>query len=539
MFLKKTFNLAFFYLCVPLFLVGLAQVYPMRSGYTQSTKRPLLELTIPEIQAAYSTGELTAVELVRLYLTRIDRVDRQGPSLNAVRYIHSRVLSQAARLDAEYKIHGPRGPLHGIPILLKDNIDTSDMETTAGSLALAGSFPPKDAFIVEKLREAGAIIMGKTNLSEFANFIAFGMPSGYSSYGGQVLMPYDLDVNPSGSSSGSAVAAAANLATITIGTETSGSIISPATTNSVVGIKPTVGLWSRSGIIPISVTQDTAGPITRTVTDAAILLGTLTGVDPRDSATEASRNRALDDYTRFLDKDGLSGATICVVRETFPENPEALAIMEDALKVMADLGAQLIDSVSVPFFIPGPSLLEREFKTGLNDYLEALGEDAPVKSLSEIIEFNRRNTDRVKYGQAILEASEATLGILDPDYEVDREQSLRENRDVLDAALTDNNCSALLFSDNRGVVTSARAGYPSITVPAGYLASNKRPHGLMFVGTQWDEGTIIKYAYAYEQASLARQTPEDINPTAYECSKRKFGTSALRGGRLLPACPPQ
>ncbi|MEW6304811.1 MAG: amidase, partial [Verrucomicrobiota bacterium] len=357
------------------------------------------EAGVMELQARLGSGKFTAVSLVKKYLARIREIDRRGPWLNSVIELNPDALEIAAVLDKERKAKGGRGPLHGIPVLIKDNIDTHDrMSTTAGSLALAGSIAPRDSFVAERMREAGAVILGKTNLSEWANFRGSRSTSGWSARGGQTRNPYVLDRNPSGSSSGSAVAAAANLCAVAVGTETDGSILSPSSFNGIVGIKPTVGLISRSGIIPIAHSQDTAGPMARTVSDAAILLGALTGVDARDEATSASQGKAHRDYTQFLDPDGLRGARIGVARRMFGPNRAADLVVENVIAIIKRLGATVIDPADIPtlgkFGAAESEVLHYEFKTDLNAYLAALGANAPVRTLKEIIEFNERNRDR-------------------------------------------------------------------------------------------------------------------------------------------------
>src|SRR5437867_5757938 len=352
----------------------------------------LEELTVADLQRGMASGKFTAAALVRHYLQRIGEVDRKGPRLKAVIELNPDAFGIAEALDRERKTKGPRGPLHGIPILIKDNIDTHDrMTTTAGSLALEGSIPPRDSFLAERLRAAGAVILGKTNLSEWANFRGSRSISGWSGRGGQTRNPYCIDRSPSGSSSGSAAAVSANLCAASIGTETNGSIVSPASYCGVVGIKPTVGMVSRSGIIPIAASQDTAGPMGRMVADAAALLGAMTGVDPRDAATEGSAGKAHTDYTQFLDAGALRGARIGVARELFKLNRLVDPKLEAALEAMRQAGAVLIDPVKLPARqdLGGADyqVMLFEFKVGLNAYFASLGAHAPVKSMQELIEF--------------------------------------------------------------------------------------------------------------------------------------------------------
>jgi len=351
------------------------------------------EATVADLARAQSEGRVTALALTEAYLARIEAIDRSGPRVNSVIELNPDALAIAGALDAERGKSGPRGTLHGIPVLIKDNIDTADrMRTSAGSLALAESIAPRDAFVVERLRAAGAVILGKTNLSEWANFRSTRSTSGWSGRGGQTRNPYALDRNPCGSSSGSGAAAAANLCVVAVGTETDGSIICPARSCGLVGIKPTVGLVSRSGIIPISATQDTAGPMARTVADAAALLGVLSGIDERDSATAASQGRTHSDYTAFLDRDALKGARLGVVRTMFGNNPHVARAIDAALVEMTRLGAELVDPVEMPsqgqFDDDELTVLLYEFKAGLNAYLGTLGPAAPVRTLAYVIAFN-------------------------------------------------------------------------------------------------------------------------------------------------------
>src|SRR5499426_1498332 len=400
---------------------------PLSSGASnQNTAVGSFELdekTIAELQEAMKSGGLTARSIAEKYLSRIAAIDKQGPRLNSVIEINPDATAAASALDAERKTKGPRGPLHGIPVLLKDNIDTADrMSTTAGSLALEGSIAQQDAFVVKQLRDAGAVILGKTNLSEWANFRSTRSTSGWSGRGGLTSNPYALDRNPCGSSSGSGVAVSANLCVVAIGTETDGSIVCPATTNGIVGIKPTLGLVSRSGIIPIAHSQDTAGPMARTVTDAAILLGAITGVDARDAVTRESAGKSFNDYTRFLDPDGLRGARVGVARKYFGFNDEVDRLMNDAIEAMKRSGAIIIDPVNLaPSKEYEDSELEvllYEFKHGLNKYLSDLGPNARFRSLKEIIEFNEKNRSRemTYFGQEYFLKAEAQGPLNRQDY---------------------------------------------------------------------------------------------------------------------------
>jgi amidase len=475
----------------------------------------LEEATIASIQAAMENGELTSRELTELYLARIEAFDRQGPAINSVLEVNPDALAIAEALDEERKQKGPRGPLHGIPILLKDNIDTHDrMHTSAGSLALADSIAREDSFVAKKLRDAGALLLGKANMTEWANFITEGMPSGYSSRGGQVLNPYGrgvLDVG--GSSSGSGAATAANFAAAAIGTETSGSILNPASANSIVGIKPTVGLISRSGIIPIAHSQDTAGPMARTVEDAAILLASLTGIDPRDPASVASEGQFFNDYRPFLDRDGLRGARIGVPREFYYEqlNEEQLAVMNRAIEELKAAGAVIVDPVTIAAAreLKSYAVLVYEFKPDLNAYLAGLDTQVPVHSMREVIEFNERDPERMlRYGQTLMIAAEKTGGTLEePEYIERRELDLRLSRtEGIDKVMEERQLDAILFPNNLGAGIAAKAGYPSITVPAGYTTSG-RPVGATFTAKAFQEAVLIKLAYAYEQATRHRKPP--------------------------------
>ena len=496
-------------LATPILMLGVV------STTAQAATFSLEEATIANIDSAFDAGALSSEQLVQLYLNRIETYDEQGPEINSFMVVNPNALQTARELDQERQLTGPRSPLHGIPVLLKDNIDTFDLPTTAGSLALQGSVPPDDAFITKQLRDAGAVIIGKANLTEFANFMAFDMPNGYSSLGGQVLNPYGPGrIDVSGSSSGSAAAVAANLTTVAIGTETSGSILSPSNNNSLVGIKPTVGLVSRDGIIPIASSQDTAGPIARTVEDAAILLGTITGADPSDPATAASSGKSYTDYTQFLDPNGLKGARIGISRLYYEYlSPEEAKLTDAAISEMKRLGAEIIDPTPIPtaqaLDQAGFDVLVYEFKADLNAYLASLGPDAPVRSLADIIAFNNANPETaLKYGQEILELSEATSGTLtEPEYINARETDLRlAKTEGIDAVIDKYDLDALLFPDSFGAGIGAKAGYPSVIVPAGYTEDGS-PFGVTFLGEAFSESTLIKLAYSYEQATELRLAP--------------------------------
>ena len=524
----------------------------------------LVEATIDGLRAALDARQITSVHLVQAYIARIEAFDRGGAGLNSVREINPDALAIARRRDRQrFRPGVKRGPLYGIPVLLKDNIATSDAQaTTAGSPALAGAVAIRDAFVAAKLRRAGAILLGKVNLTEFANWAAIGMPSGYSALGGQVLNPYApaVDENgipfvlPGGSSSGSAVAAAANLATVTVGTETAGSLLNPACNNALVTVKPTVGLVSRAGILPIAASQDTAGPLARTVRDAAILLGVLAGRDPRDPATRAARGRIPPDYTAFLDADGLKGARIGVPSDpTDPANdaywtqlePDQRQIMVDVVARLRAMGAVIVEAniptagivrgpgamipgavIEVPVTnrfnpydgkrFPVPSVLVYEFKHGLAAYLAEYAPDHLVRNLADVIAFNNAASQPPRFGQDLLLAAEATRGDLsEPEYHQARAIDLKLSRDDgLDAYFERWQLDAVLFPAALGNGIAARAGYPSVGVPAAYrtLADGKPtppyPYGISFTGRAWSEPTLLKIAYAWEQANPVRKPPE-------------------------------
>ena len=497
---------------------------------TQPGAFELDEATVADLQAAMESGDRTARSITELYLERISALDGQGPELRSVIETNPDALDIADQLDRERQASGPRGPLHGIPVALKDNLDTHDrMTTTAGSLALEGSIPAQDSFVAERLREAGAIILAKLNMSEWAYFRGERATSGWSARGGQCRNPYALDRNPCGSSSGSGTAASANLSALTVGTETGGSIMCPSSTNGIVGIKPTVGLWSRSGIIPISHSQDTAGPMCRTVRDAAALLGPVTGVDPRDPATAASEGNAHTDYTQFLDAGGLQGARVGVARSFPGFSPDVMAVFDEAVAAMRDAGAVIVDPANLPNAAWNDAqpllVLEYEFKANLNAYLAGLGPDAPVKTLAEVIEFNERNADveMPHFGQERLIASEARGPLTDQDY-LDAVRAIqRGNReDGIDALMDEHNLDAIvaptrgpgwktdhILGDSLGGGSSAGpaaiAGYPDITVPMGFVSG--LPVGVSFFGRRWSEPVLLRIAYAYEQAANHRAPP--------------------------------
>ncbi|HVP89992.1 MAG TPA: amidase [Terriglobales bacterium] len=496
---------------------------------------PLEEKTIAELQEMMASGAATSEGLVSLYLKRIDEIDRGGPGLNSVIQTNPDALAIARGLDRERREKGPRGPLHGVPVVIKDNIDTADgMETTAGSLALLGSKPARDAFVAGRLRAAGAVIIAKTNLSEWANFRSSRSTSGWSGRGGQTRNPYALDRNPSGSSSGTAAAVSANLAAAGVGTETDGSIVSPSSCCGLVGIKPTVGLVSRSGIVPIAHSQDTAGPMARTVADAATLLGAMTGVDPADAATAASRDRGLSDYREFLKPDGLRLARIGVLRaKAFGFGPKLDPILAGVVEALKRAGAEVVDPVELPNLgqTDGPEfeVLLYEFKADLAAYL-ASRSGAAIRSLDELIAFDLKNADREMpfFGQETVEAAAKKGPLTDKAYRDARAKD-RElmGRKGIDAALDKHKLDALVVLTNgpahltdlvngdsfSGSSSSpaAVAGYPSITLPAGAVYG--LPVGISFIGRAWSEPILIRLAYGLERALQARRPPR-LLPTA-------------------------
>jgi amidase len=499
------------------------------SAHEDRASFELNELSLSDLQERMRSGKETSRSLVEKYLARIKAIDSDGPALRSVIELNPDALALADALDRERKAKGARGPLHGIPILVKDNIDTADrMATTAGSLALVGAKPPADAFLIRKLREAGVVLLGKTNLSEWANIRSTTSTSGWSGRGGLTRNPYALDRNPCGSSSGSAVAVAANLCAAAIGTETDGSIVCPSSANAIVGLKPTVGLVSRSGVIPISHSQDTAGPMTRTVRDAAILLGALTGIDPDDSATAASKGKTTADYTKFLDPKGLKGARIGVARNYFGFHDGVDDVMKEALEVLKKQGAILTDPAELPNMDkvnePEMTVFMYELKADLNAYLARLGPKAPVKSLKEIIDFNIRTRQREMpyFGQDLFLKAEAKGPLTSYEYLEGRAKCLRLTRtegidavmdkfklDALIAPTMGPACLTDLVVGDRFLGSSptaaAVAGYPSITVPAGYLFG--LPVGISFFGRAWSEPTLLKLAHAFEQATKWRKPP--------------------------------
>jgi amidase len=517
-------------------LSGALAAAPRLSALSRRVDHPtgpfeLEEATIAGLQAGLQSGKYTSRGLATAYLQRIEELDKKGPALHAVLEANPDALAHAAALDAERKAKGPRGPLHGIPVLVKDNVATRDRQhTTAGSLALVGVTPPRDAFVVDRLRAAGAVILGKANLSEWANFRSTHSSSGWSGRGGQCRNPYALDRTPSGSSSGSAVAVSANLCPVAIGTETDGSIVSPSTCCGIVGIKPTLGLVSRAGIIPIAHSQDTAGPMARTVADAATLLGALTGVDPRDEATAASAGQSRADYTGSLDPNGLKGARLGVCRSHFMGYSAASdALMEAAIDVLKRAGAVLVDPADIT--TAGQTddsefaVLLYEFKADLNRYLAEWAAGGVAKTLEDLIAFNERTKDKelIYFGQEIFVQAQAKGALTDQDYlkALDKNHLLMRTQGI-DAVMSEQKLDALIAptggpaslidlvnGDGGGGGSfsspAAVAGYPHVTVPMGQVRG--LPVGLSFVGRPWSESTLIKLAYAYEQATKLRRPP--------------------------------
>ena len=489
----------------------------------------LNEVTVDDLQARMQSGELTAAAIVEMYLSRIEALNHQGPELNAVIATNPDAISIAEGLDRERSSGRVRGPLHGIPVLIKDNIDTADrMPTTAGSRALEGTIARVDAHVVEQLRQAGAIILGKANLSEWANFRSERSSSGWSGMGGQTRNPFALDRNPCGSSSGSGAGASANLSALAIGTETNGSVVCPANANGIVGIKPSLGLVSRRGIVPIAHTQDTAGPMCRTVRDAAILLGVMCGADPQDAITVEGAARAADDYTRFLDPAGLKGARIGVWRDRFGFHEQVDAVLEEALAALRDGGAEIIDPTDLDSIDDlgqdSYDVLLYEFKADLNKYLAARGPDTQSRTLQDLIEFNESHHDEeLRYfGQEIFHKAQEKGPLTDEDYIKALAKCRRLTRDEgIDKVVAEHKLDAivaptggpawttdLVNGDHFGGGSSTAAavsGYANITVPAGHVFG--LPVGLSFTGPAFSEPTLLRLTYAFEQATKLRRPP--------------------------------
>lgn len=486
----------------------------------------LQEMTIKQLREGYESHKFTIKDIVSAYLDRIDAIDKNGPKLNSLITINPDAISIAEELDREMTDGKIRGPLHGVPVILKDNIDTHDkMPNTGGSLALANSYPEKDSYVASKLREAGAVILGKANLSEWANFRSESSSSGWSGIAGQTKNPYVLDRNPCGSSSGSGVAVSANLCMIAIGTETNGSIVCPSNNNGIVGLKPTVGLISRSGIIPISFTQDTPGPMGRTVEDVAIALGTLTGVDPQDSKTVLSEGKAEKDYTKYLNQDGLKGKKIGLLKESMGFSFRVDTLIENAKEFLEANGATVID-VKFPedkYSDASMEVMLYEFKDGLNKYLSGIRDTSIVRNLEELIRFNKDNPSELRYfDQKVFEMSQKKGSLDEKGYRTAYENMLRRTRsggidsvmnaNKLDAIMAPTGSAAwktdLLLGDHYTGGSSslaAIAGYPAITVPMGFI--DELPVGITFFGRAWNEGLLLEIAYSYEQGTRFRKAP--------------------------------
>lgn len=516
---------------LPAFTIAENSIAP--SDSSNQVPFELEEVTISELAARMGSGKETARSIVEKYIARIESIDRNGPMLRSVIELNPDALAIADALDAERKEKGPRSPLHGIPVLIKDNIDTADrMATTAGSLALVGSKPPSDAFLVQQLRKAGAVILGKTNLSEWANIRSTRSTSGWSGRGGLTKNPYALDRNTSGSSSGSAVAVSANLCAAAVGTETDGSIVSPSSINGIVGIKPTLGLISRTGIIPIAHSQDTAGPMARSVHDAAILLSALTGIDPEDAVTNGGKGKASIDYTKFLDPQGLRGARIGVVRKYFGFHAGVDAVLQEVMQVLKQQGAILVDPADIQtigkYDDAELTVLLYELKSDLNTYLKRLGSSAPAKTLKDLIEFNSQHakSELQYFGQENFIKAEAKGSLKSKEYLNALKQCRKLARtEGIDATMTKYKLDALLApTDGPAWLTdfimgdhfiggsstaAAVAGYPSITVPAGFV--HGLPIGASFFGKAWSEPGLIKIAYAFEQATHSRKIPKFLS----------------------------
>ncbi len=520
------------------FITALASAAAFNAGPTKSSAAHapfrLEGSTLADLRLALDSGGISSRQLTRACLGRIEDLDRRGPALHAILTINPDATRLATERDTELRSHGIRGPLHGVPVLIKDNIDTADRQpTTAGSLALARTFAPRDAFVARRLREAGAIILGKTNLSEWANFRSWPSASGWSAVGGQTLNPYVLNRTPSGSSSGSGAAVAAGFAPVAIGTETDGSIVSPSNHCSVVGLKPTLGLVSRSGIVPIAHSQDTAGPMARCVHDCAFLLGVIAGEDPEDAATLESRGHRFQDYTRFLDRDGLRGKRLGVARQAFGANARVDRLIESQLGVLRDLGATIVDPVIFPtwdkFGGAEEKVLLFEFKADIARYLATRGADTKVRTLTDLIAFNESHSDREMpfFKQTLFLKAEACGPLSAPAYLEARAECVRlARKEGLEAVMAEHRLDAVIaptdgtpaspidpvLGDRGGGGCSsmpAVSGCPHLTVPAGYV--HGLPVGLSFFGRNWSEPELLCFGFAYEQATRHRVAPRFLD----------------------------
>jgi len=508
---------------------GAAATTPSSTSAANAVPDAVEELSLADIAAAFADGRMTSQQLTQSYLARIDKLDRRGPSLGSVIETNPRALEIASALDAERKTRGVRGPMHGVPVLIKDNVETADhMMSTAGSLALKGWYPPKDAPLVERLRAAGAVILGKSNLSEWANFRSTHSLSGWSGRGGQCRNPYATDRTPSGSSSGSAVAVSANLCAIAVGTETDGSIVSPASINGIVGLKPTVGLVSRRGIAPISHSQDTAGPLTRSVRDAAVMLGIMAGLDSADAASAAVGDRFQTDYARYVDPKGLSGARVGIARKFFADNAPLNGFLDTCIATLKAAGAVVVDPADLPMHgstaAQEQEVMLYEFKTDLNAYLKRLPPTFPVRSLAALIRFNEAHADTEMplFDQELLRQAETKGPLTEKAYKDARAACLKATRsNGIDAVLAEHKLDAMVTltsgpawlidtvngdSDTGGCSSPAAiAGYPHITVPAGLFRG--LPIGLSFFGAAFSEPTLIKLGAGFEAVAHGRTPP--------------------------------
>jgi len=514
-------------LCILLVLIS-CQPKVEHSKSEKSTKSYLQEITITQLQQGYKQGKFTIKEVVQDYLDRISEIDKNGPRLNSIIQVNPEALQIAEELDKEMAAGKIRGPMHGIPVILKDNIDTHDkMATTAGATVLRNSFPLHDSWVASKLKEAGAVIIAKSNLSEWANFRSKISSSGWSGLGGQTKNPYVLDRNPCGSSSGSGVAVSANLCLLAIGTETNGSIVCPSNNNGIVGLKPTVGLISRSGIIPISFTQDTPGPMARTVEDIAICLGILTGIDSTDSKTFNAYGNFHTDYTKYLNKDGLKGKRIGLIKEAMGFHPKVDILIDQTVAYLKSQGAEVIE-IKFPLdaAIENASfqVLLYEFKDGLNKYLTNLGNNSAVKSLKELIEFNKSDSIELRYfDQKILEMAQEKGDLESAEYKEALAKMQKGTReDGIDKLMNDHNLDALMAPTGAPAWKTdlidgdlylggnssyaAISGYPNITVPMGFI--DELPVGVSFFGKAWSEPTLLEIAYAFEQGTKHRKPPK-------------------------------